>query len=197
MSQYVMMSAATAIARPRLSAYLRAPVAPASTWAEDDWTGLCEAWNDGDVRRRYRAELAGAVRECDRWIGGDYAGLLRGLDGDGCLTAGFDEASGSLTLDFEARVDFRLPTLVWAFTALRGMTAFMAGDDGGLLTATVDWSDDRVLMHLAPKRSSFLDGSRDAEALSRARDAAFDVRCAAEDGEAGSATELIGRLLED
>ncbi|OKI12541.1 hypothetical protein [Streptomyces sp. CB03911] len=207
MSQFIMVAAAVVMARPRLEAYLRAPVAPASAWAEAEWSGVCESWRDGAVRRRYREELAGAVEACDGWTDGDHAGLLLGLDDeDGSLTIGFDRGSGSLTIDFDARVDFQLPSLIWAFSALRGMAAFMADEDTGLVTVTADWDDTPVLMLLGPNRSSFLDRNRDAAAWGRARDTEFDVRCAVSeagtdtdadaDADAdGSATGIIRRLL--
>ncbi|WP_431683661.1 hypothetical protein [Kitasatospora sp. KL5] len=196
MSRFVIVTAAIVVPKPRLQAYLRAPVAPASTWTEQDWAGLCEPWSDSGTRRRYRRELAGAVAECDGWIDGDYAGLLCGLDGDGEPAIRFDEATGSLTVDFDCRVDFQLPSMIWAFTALRGMAGFMAEDDSGLVAVTADWSDETVLMHLSPGRSSFLDPNRDTAALARARDAAFDARCAAGDADTNeSATEVVERLL--
>ncbi|MFC9329586.1 hypothetical protein [Kitasatospora sp. NPDC057015] len=195
MSQFIEVAAAVVMARPRLEAFLRAPVALASAWPVDDWLGICEPWNDGALRRRYREELAGAVTECDGWIDGDHVGLLRGLDG---LRIGSDEDSDSLTIDFDSRVDFQLPSLIWVFTALRGMAGFMAEDDTGLVTAIVDWDDASAVMHLGPNRSSFLDRTRDAALWARARDAEFDVRCAVSDAGVapnGLAAEIVGRRL--
>ncbi|MGW6916857.1 hypothetical protein ACWGB8_23975 [Kitasatospora sp. NPDC054939] len=185
MSQNLTVAAAVTVAVPRLRAYLRAPVVPASAWPVEDWAGL------GD-----RAELAAAAGVCDRWLDGDYAGLWRGLDEDGGLALGYDEGSGALTVDIDTRVDVRLPSLVWGFTVLRGLAGFLAGDDGGLVTVTGDWDGEPVAMHLAPGRSRFLDRGRDAAALARAGDAAFDVRCAVADTDPdASATDIIERLL--
>ncbi|GGV25089.1 hypothetical protein GCM10010495_46130 [Kitasatospora herbaricolor] len=199
MAQFVEVAAAVVMARPRLVAYLRAPAAPASTWPVEEWAGVCEPWRDGALRRRYREELVGAVEACDGWTDGDHAGLLRGLDDeDGSLTLGFDRAGGSLTIGFDLRVDFQLPSLIWAFSTLRGMAAFMADEDTGLVTVTAGWDDTPVLMHLGPNRSSFLDRSRDAAAWSRARDTEFDVRCAVSEAGTdadGSASGIIRRLL--
>jgi hypothetical protein len=196
MSQSVIVAVATTIAEPCLREWLRAPVKPASAWTQSGWAGLCASWSDGGTRRRYRAELPAAVEECDRWIDGDHAAVLRGLDEEDALTLGFDGASGSFTVDFDSRADFRLPTLVWAFTVVRGMADFMADDDRGLVTVTVDWSGDTTLMHLAPNRSSFLDRGQDSGLLAGARDAEFGIRCAAGDADTGeTATEMIERLL--
>ncbi|MET9615620.1 hypothetical protein [Kitasatospora indigofera] len=199
MSQFIEVAAAVVMAEPRLAACLRAPVAPASAWAVEDWAGICEPWRDGAVRRRYREELAGAIEACDGWTDGDHASLLRGLDdGDGGLTIGSDLAGGSLTVDFDARVEVELPSLIWAFSALRGMSAFMADEDMGLVTVTADWDDAPVVMLLGPNRSSFLDRTRDAAAWRRARDTEFDVRCAvsaAGTDADGSAARTIERLL--
>lgn len=196
MSEHVTVAAAVRIARPRLQTYLRAPVVPASTWPAHDWAGVCGSWDDGGTRSGYREELADAIRACDGWLDGDHAGLLAGLDEDGEPALGYDEATGSLTVDFDARVDFRLPSAIWALTVLRGMAGFMADDDTGLVTLTTDWSGEPVLLRLGPDRSSFLAADRDARELARARDAEFDVRCAA--GEAvryGSAAEAVEHLL--
>ncbi|MFF3595991.1 hypothetical protein [Kitasatospora indigofera] len=199
MAQFIEVAAAVVMAEARLAAFLRAPVAPASAWAAEEWAGVCEPWRDGAVRRRYREELAGAVEACDSWADGDHAGLLRGLDdGDGGLTIGHDPTGGSLTVDFAARVDFELPSLIWAFSALRGMAAFMADEDTGLVTVTADWDDTPVLMLLGPNRSSFLDRTGDAAAWRRAKDMEFDVRCAVPEAGAdtdGSASRTVERLL--
>ncbi|MFJ1706322.1 hypothetical protein [Kitasatospora sp. NPDC088346] len=197
MSQSIVVAAAVVIAKPRLRAFLRAPVVPASAWTEGEWIGVCEAWSDSGVRRRYREELAGAIDECDGWLDGDYAGLLRGLDDEGSPAIAFDEVTGSLVVDFEARVDFELPSLIWAFSVLRGMESFLDEGDGGLVTVTVDWSGDSALMLLASNRSSFLDRTGDAVSRARARNAEFDVRCAVSDGEGDGASvaETVDRLL--
>ncbi|MFE6870983.1 hypothetical protein ACFVFS_31055 [Kitasatospora sp. NPDC057692] len=196
MARYVTVAAAVTMEPARLREFLRSPVTPPSTRPESDWSGLCDPWHEEAVRRRYRAELPAALAECDRWIDGDHAALLRGLDEDGGLTLRHDEATGSLAVDFDTRVDFELPGMIWALTALRGLADAMAGEDTGLVELTTDWSGGTVLLHLAPKRSAFLDPDRDAAALARARNAAFDARAAAceadEDTEAG---EVLDRLL--
>ncbi|MEV0678528.1 hypothetical protein AB0I60_18620 [Actinosynnema sp. NPDC050436] len=193
MSRNLTVAAAITIATPRLQSYLRAPVPPASAWAEHEWVGLCEAWSDAATRRRYRAEPAGAVAECDRWVGGDHADLLRGLDDDGGLTLGHDGDSGALVLDLDTRVDFPLPSPVWAFTVLRGVAAFLADDDSGLVEVTVDWAPDVVLMQLSPGRSVFL--GRGVAPTARARDAEFDARCAVSDTDRGeTASEVVDRV---
>ncbi|MFJ8111331.1 hypothetical protein [Streptomyces sp. NPDC096132] len=197
MSESVVVSASITIARPRLRAFLAAPVTPSAAWAEQEWAGICDPWSDGGERHRYRAELPAAIAECDSWIDGDYASLLCELaDGEGGLTFCFDDATGSLAVNFSSRVDFRLPTLVWAFTVLRGVTAFMADDDSGLVSVDVDWNGDTALMRLGPDRSSFIDSRREPEAGAEARSRALDVRWAASDADEGEpATEIVARLL--
>ncbi|MFC5664486.1 hypothetical protein ACFP3U_16015 [Kitasatospora misakiensis] len=196
MGRYLTVTAAVTIAEPRLRAYLRSPLAPASTWPESDWHGLCTPWPDEAVRRRYRAELPAAVAECDSWLDGDHADLLLGLAEHEDLTLRHDGETGALTLDLDTRVDFELPGMIWAFTTLRGLAGAMADGDGGLVELTPDWTDGTALMHLSPGRSRFLDPARDAAALARARDTAFDVRCAVpEADEDASAAELLERLL--
>ncbi|ALG14318.1 hypothetical protein [Kibdelosporangium phytohabitans] len=177
MSQYVSVAAAMTITKPRLQTYLRTPVAPASTWALQDWTGVCDPWSDSETRRRYRDELADAVKECDSWIDGDYAGLWRDLDE---LTLGFDPDTGSLAVDFDTRADFQLPSVIWACTVLRGLANAMADNDSGLITITADWDGEAVLsLHVSPGQSAFL--GRGTKALAEAKDAEFDVRCAVTD----------------
>ncbi|MFF2955177.1 hypothetical protein ACFVVU_27975 [Kitasatospora sp. NPDC057965] len=193
MARYLTVTAAVTMDPARLRAFLRSPVAPPSARPEADWTGLCAPWREEAVRRRYRAELPAALAECDRWIDGDHAALLHGLDEDGELALRHDEATGSLTVDLDTRVDFELPGMIWVLTALRGLADTMAGDDSGLVELTVDWSDEKVLLHLAPRRSAFLDPARDAGTLARARNAAFDARTAA--GEADG-DETAGEVLE-
>ncbi|MFB6890275.1 hypothetical protein ACFCX4_13270 [Kitasatospora sp. NPDC056327] len=196
MARYVTVTAAVRIGGPRLRAYLRSPAAPPGTRPGADWTGLCDAWPDGAVRRRYRAELPAALAECDRWTGGDHAGLLRGLDEDGGLTLRHDGAGDSLAIDFDSRIDFELPGMIWAFTALRGLADTMADGDAGLVELTADWCGGTVPMRLAPQHSAFLHPARDAAALARARDAAFDVRCAASEADPDEpAGDVLDRLL--
>ncbi|GAA3846030.1 hypothetical protein GCM10022243_10280 [Saccharothrix violaceirubra] len=175
MGEYVTVAAVMTVARPRVREWLRAAVVPASTWT--DWSGV-EGWDDA------------AVAECDRWLEGDYAGLLHELVDDSGLRIGFDEATGSLTVDFDARVDFRLPSLIWAFTVFRGLADVMVDDDAGLVTVTGDWDDAPVALHLSPGRSEFVRGA----ALARAADLEFDVRCAVGDVD-DPATEVLDRLL--
>ncbi|MFE4667991.1 hypothetical protein ACFRI7_38060 [Streptomyces sp. NPDC056716] len=192
MGQYVTLAAAVIIGRPRLEAYLRAPVRPASTWGERDWAGLCAPWSEG---RRYREELSAAVAECDRWTGGDHAGLLSTLAEDDVLSAGYDPDSGSLALDADVRVDFRLPGLIWACTALRGMASFLTGEDAGLVTVTADWDAGSALLRLLPGRSAFLDRERDAAEWARARDLEFEVRCAVPGAVSCEVGGEVGELL--
>ncbi|WP_316782147.1 hypothetical protein [Streptomyces sasae] len=195
MSESVTVAAAMPIAKPRLRAWLRSPATAASTWAEHEWTGLHASWTGSGTRRR--AEPAAAVQVCDEWINGDHARSLPALDEDGALALGFDEPTGSLTVDFDARVDIRLPGAVWAFTLLRGITAHMADDDIGLVTVTTDWSADLAPLCLAPNRSSFLDPGRDGPAWSNARDMEFDVRCAVSAlAGAETAAQAIQRTME-
>ncbi len=196
MARYITVTAAVTVAAPRLRAYLRSPLAPASAWPEADWTGLCTPWPDRAVRRRYLAELPAAVAECDSWLDGDHADLLRDLAADDALALRHDGATGALVLDLDTRVDFELPGMIWAFTALRGLAAVLADGDGGLVELTPDWTGGAALLHLSPGRSAFLDPARDAAVLARARDAAFDVRCAVPEADEGaSAAELLERLL--
>ncbi|MFE2107407.1 hypothetical protein ACFXAF_16240 [Kitasatospora sp. NPDC059463] len=196
MARYLTVTAAVTIDTARLRAYLRAPVAPASTRPGPDWTGLCAPWHDEALRRRYRAELPAALAECDRWTDGDHAAFLHDLDEDGALTLRHDAPTGSLALDLDTRVDFELPGMIQALTVLCGLADAMAGDDTGLVELTTDWSEGTVLLHLTPGRPAFLDPARDAATLARARDAAFDTRCAAgESGEDEPAGEVLDRLL--
>ena len=187
MSESLYVTAAVAVARPRLRAYLSAPVTPASAW---QWTGLT-----GD---RDDAELPAAIAECDRWIDGDgdYATVFRDLADDE-LEFRFDEATGSLAVDFSTRVDFRLPSLVWSCTVLRGLAGFLAGAEHGIVTVTADWSDDDgLLMRLAPDRATFLDRGSRARAEAKAQE--IDIRAAACDADQpGTATDVIDWLLDD
>ncbi|MER7705893.1 hypothetical protein ABTX81_23735 [Kitasatospora sp. NPDC097605] len=196
MARYVTVTAAITMDPARLRRYLRSPLAPASAWPEPEWTGLCAPWRDPAVRRRYRAELPAALAECDRWTEGDHASYLHGLDEDGGLTLRHDEAAGALTIDFDTRVDFELPGMIWALTALRGLAAAMAADDTGLVELTPDWTAGTALLHLTPNGSAFLDPARDAPTLAHARDTAFDTRCTTsktdEDEPAG---DVLDRLL--
>ncbi|WP_380283744.1 hypothetical protein [Kitasatospora purpeofusca] len=195
MARYVTVTAAVTMDPARLREFLRSPVAPPSTRPESAWSGLCAPWHDEALRRRYRAELPAALAECDRWTDGDHAALLHGLAEDGGLTLRHDGPTGSLAVDLDTRVDFELPGLIWALTALRGLADAMAGEDTGLVELTADWSGGTVLLHLAPKRSAFLDPDRDAATLARARNAAFDARAAAEADEGAEAADVLERLL--
>ncbi|MER5355189.1 hypothetical protein ABT093_33310 [Kitasatospora sp. NPDC002551] len=196
MARYLTVTAAVTTDRARLREFLRSPVAPPSTRPASDWAGLCTPWREEAVRRRYRAELPAALAECDRWIDGDHAALLHGLDEDGGLVLRHDNATGALIVDFDTRVDFELPGMIWAFTALRGLADAMAGADTGLVELTADWSAESVLLHLAPGRSVLLDPDRDAAVLARARDAAFDARCAASGADGDEpAGAVLARLL--
>ncbi|WP_030396961.1 hypothetical protein [Kitasatospora purpeofusca] len=196
MARYITVTAAVTVAEPRLRAYLRAPLAPASAWPESDWTGLCTPWTDRALRDRYLAELPAAVAECDSWLDGDHADHLLELAENDDLGLRHDGAAGTLVLDLDTRVDFELPGMIWAFTLLRGLAEVMAEGDGGLVELTPDWTGGTVPMLLAPRRSAFLDPARDAAALARARDAAFDVRCAVpEPGEDEPTAGLLERLL--
>ncbi|MFG2041590.1 hypothetical protein [Dactylosporangium sp. NPDC048998] len=189
MSETVFLTAAIAVAKPRLQAYLRAPVKPASGWPEQQWAGISEACRD---------ELPAAIEECDRWLEGDYATVFGELAQDDELMFRFDEDSGSLAIDFSCRVDFRLPTLVWAFTVLRGIAEFMAEGDHGIVTVTADWNEDRIVMRLTPEHTAFLDRNGDVRARAEAGDREIDIRSAACDGyEAGSAAETIDWLADD
>ncbi|MFJ8436065.1 hypothetical protein ACIQ9P_32670 [Kitasatospora sp. NPDC094019] len=196
MARYITVTAAVTIAEPRLRAYLRAPLAPASAWPESDWAALCTSWSDRALCGRYLAELPAAVAECDSWLDGDHADHLLDLAGHDDLGLRHDAATGALTLDLDTRVDFELPGMIWAFTVLRGLAEVMAEGDGGLLELTPDWTGGTSSMLLSPRRSTFLDPARDAAALALARDTAFDVRCAVpERGEDESAAGLLERLL--
>ncbi|MFD8322717.1 hypothetical protein ACFVZ3_31815 [Kitasatospora purpeofusca] len=196
MARYITVTAAVTITEPRLRAYLRSPLAPASAWPESDWTGLCTPWTERALRDQYLAELPAAVAECDSWLDGDHADHLLELAEHDDLTLRHDEATGALTLDLDTRVDFELPGMIWAFTVLRGLAGAMAEGDGGLVELTPDWTAGTVRMLLAPRRSAFLDPARDAAELARARDAAFDVRCAVpEPGEEEPTAGLLERLL--
>ncbi len=196
MALYITVTAAVTIAEPRLRAHLRSPLAPASAWPESDWTGLCTPWADRALRDQYLAELPAAVAECDGWLDGDHADHLLELAEHDDLALRHDEATGALTLDLDTRVDFELPGMIWAFTVLRSLAGVMAEGDGGLVELTPDWTAGAVRMLLAPGRSVFLDPARDAAELARARDAAFDVRCAVpEPGEGEPTAGLLERLL--
>ncbi|KOV09699.1 hypothetical protein ADK60_39915 [Streptomyces sp. XY431] len=196
MARYITVTAAITIAEPRLRAYLRSPLAPASAWPESDWTGLCTPWPDRALCGQYLAELPAAVAECDSWLDGDHADHLLELAGRDELTLRHDGATGALALDLDTRVDFELPGMIWAFTVLRGLAEVMAEADGGLVELTPDWTGGTVPMLLSPGRSVFLDPARDAAALAPARDAAFDVRCAAPGPEQDEpAAGLLERLL--
>ncbi|GAA1396182.1 hypothetical protein GCM10009639_32060 [Kitasatospora putterlickiae] len=195
MARYLTVTAAVTIDTARLRTYLRSPVRPASARPESDWTGLCAPWRDAAVRRRYRTELPAALAECDRWLDGDHAALLHGLDEDGELTLRHDEATGSLTIDFDTRVDFELPGMIWALTALRGLSDAMADDDTGLVELTTDWTDETVLLRLTPHHSALLHPAHDPATLTRARDAAFDTRCLASGADEDEPTgEVLARL---
>ncbi|MER7003216.1 hypothetical protein ABT297_09235 [Dactylosporangium sp. NPDC000555] len=194
-SESVFLTAAIAVAKPCLRAYLRAPVKPASGWSQEQWAGIAAP---GPGRAPYLDELPAAIEECDRWIDGDYATVLRELAHDDELMFRFDEASGSLAIDLSCRADFRLPTLVWAFTVLRGIAEFMADGDHGIVTATTDWNEDSILMRLAPKHAAFLDSDGDARARAEARNREIDIRSAACDADqADSAAETIDWLIDD
>jgi hypothetical protein len=183
-SESLLLTAAVAVAVPRLRAYLNAPVTPASAWSPRQWAAVAGG---------RRGELPAAIAECDRWIDGDAATLFRTLADDDELLFRFDEATGSLAVDVSCRVDFRLPSLIWACTVLRGLAGFMAGDDRGIVTVTTDWSDDSILMRLAPEHSAFL--GRDARARAEARSWGIDVRAAACDAdEDATPAEVIDRL---
>ncbi|WP_327004830.1 hypothetical protein OHA72_59060 [Dactylosporangium sp. NBC_01737] len=189
MSESLFLTAAVSVAKPRLRAYLSAPALPASQWPHPQWAGVTGgAWGSRD-------ELPAAIAECDRWIDGDAAAVFRELDEDELLFR-FDEATGSLAVDLTTRVDFRLPSLIWSCTVLRGLTAFMAAGDHGIVTVTADWSDDTLLMLLAPDHTAFLD--RDARARAEAKAQEIDIRSAACDADQpGTATEVIDWLLDD
>ncbi|MEV6811689.1 hypothetical protein [Micromonospora sp. NPDC051296] len=198
MSESVFLTAAIAVAKPRLRAYLRAPVKPASGWSQQQWAGITVAGRDDDERQQHREELPAAIDECDQWIDGDYATVFRDLAHDDELMFRFDEATGSLAIDFSVRVDFRLPTLVWAFAVLRGIAEFMTDGDNGTLTVTADGNEDRILMHLTPKHTAFLDGNRDVRARAEAADWEIDIRSAACDAyQPDSAAETIDWLVND
>ncbi|WP_156893089.1 hypothetical protein [Actinokineospora enzanensis] len=190
MGRYVTVAAAMVIEEVRLRKFLQAPVARANTWPENDWAGICAPWSDEAVRLEYREQLTAAIAECDGWIDGTYAELLLGIDEeDGSLSVGFDEASGSLVVEFEARVDFPVPSLIWALTVFRGMAGFMVDDETGIVTVTADWDiQAELLMLLEPGKSEF-----PGQAQPKAKDRAFDIRCAVGDSDE-SASELIGRL---
>lgn len=165
------MTAAITIGAPRLRAWLDAPVRPASSW--QDWAGVAASSHD---------ELRAAVEECDGWLSGDHAGVLRDLVEDELLLR-YDESTGALVVEFASRADFRLPTLVWACAVLRGLADFMADDDRGLVTVTNDWDDDTVLLHLGAGGSAFLDRARDARRIAEAHGWEIDVRAAALDAD--------------
>ncbi|MEV4518332.1 hypothetical protein AB0K00_56420 [Dactylosporangium sp. NPDC049525] len=197
MSESLFLTAAVVVARPRLRAYLRAPVTPASGWSHQQWTGLTETQTQTQALLD-RDELPAAIQECDRWIDGDYATVFRDLADDDELLFRFDEATGSLAVDFSTRVDFRLPSTVWACTVLRGIAGFLAAGEHGLVTVTADWSDDAVLLRLAPDHSAFLDRDRDARARTQARAQEIDIRAAACDADQpGTAAEVVDWLLDD
>jgi hypothetical protein len=186
-AEWVTVGASFTMSEPGLRAYLNAPAGPASAWPAEEWSaGLGPP---GDA-----AEVPYAVRACDRWFDGDdHAAVLGSIAADGELALGHDGATGSLTVDFTCRADFRLPTLIRAFTLLRGAARSMTADDGGLIRVEADWSDAPVLMLLAPGRSWF--PGRDARELLRAGDREFDIRCAV--GEAAGeepAGVVLGRL---
>ncbi|GAA2383526.1 hypothetical protein [Dactylosporangium salmoneum] len=169
MSETVMLAVSAVIAEPRLREFLESPVKPAADWPERDWAGLLAAMPD-----QSRDELPGAIAECDGWLGGDYAAVLRELQDEDELTLRYDKATGSLVLDFAGRVDFRLPSLVWACTIARGLAGYMDGEDRGVATVTTDWNGDEIVLRLTPGRSEF---RRDPEA--RAEE--IDIRAAAEE----------------
>ncbi|MEV6931952.1 hypothetical protein AB0M46_46715 [Dactylosporangium sp. NPDC051485] len=169
MSETVMLAAAAVIAEPRLREFLDSPVKQAADWPEPDWAGLFAAMPDQSPD-----ELPDAIAECDGWLDGDYATVLRALLDDDELTLRYDEATGSLALDFAGRVDFRLPSLVWACTIARGLAEFMDGEDRGTATITTDWNGAEIVLRLTPGRSEF---RRDPEA--RAEE--IDIRAAAEE----------------
>ncbi|MFE7565195.1 hypothetical protein [Kitasatospora sp. NPDC057500] len=197
MARYVTVAAAVTIDAARLRTYLRSPVARACARPESDWTGLCTPWPDAAVRRRYLAELPAALAECDRWIEGDHATLLAALDEDDALTLRHHEATGSLTVDFDTRVDFELPGMIWALTALRGLAGTMAADDTGLVELTTDWTAGTALLRLSPDHSAFLHPAHDSTTLTRARNAAFDTRCLASEADEDEPTgEVLARLLD-
>lgn len=187
MSESVYVTAVASVAPPRLRAFLDAPVARAADWTPGQWAGLSGADPD---------ELPAAIAEADRWLDGDAATVLRDLaDGDE-LTLRYDEATGSLAADVTGRADFRLPTLVWAVNLFRGLAACMAGDDHGLVTVSADWSDDSVLLRLAPGHAALLDRGRDARAIAEARSRAIDVEAAAGDAGDDPPGDVIDRLLD-
>jgi hypothetical protein len=188
----VSVTAAISIAGPRLRAYLNAPVTRASAWAPREWAGL--TGSDDGAGGGEEGELPAAIAECDTWLDGDHAAVLRDLADDE-LVFSYDEDTASLAVEFTSRVDFRLPSLVWACTVLRGMAGSMADGDRGLVTVTTDWHDDSVLLYLAPGRTAFLDPDRDAAAIARARSWEIDVRSAAGDTDPGEdAAGTIDRL---
>ncbi|MFF7455462.1 hypothetical protein [Kitasatospora sp. NPDC008115] len=196
MARYVTVTAAVTIDAARLRTYLRSPVAPATARPRSDWTGLCTPWPDAAVRRRYLAELPAALAECDRWIEGDHAALLTALGEDDALTLRHHEPTGSLTVDFDTRVDFELPGMIWALTALRGLADTMAADDTGLVELTTDWTAGTALLHLTPGHATFLDPARHSTTLAQARNTAFDTRCTTSEADDNApATETIARLL--
>ena len=189
MSESLFLTAAVSVAKPRLRAYLSAPVTPASAWPHEEWAGVTGAWHEDDD------ELPAAIAECDRWLDGDYATVLRELADEDELQLRFDETSGSLAVDLSCRVDFRLPSLVWACTVVRGLTGFMAGGEHGIVTVTADWSDDDLVMRLSPHRTAFLDRGTRARAEAKAQE--IDLRSVACDADQpDTAAEVIDWLLD-
>ncbi|MEV0134809.1 hypothetical protein AB0H83_40915 [Dactylosporangium sp. NPDC050688] len=186
-SESVSVTAAVSVTLPRLRAYLHAPAARAAGWTPGQWAGLPGA-DPG--------ELPAAVAEADRWLDGDAATVLRELARNDELTLRYDEATGSLAAGVAARADFRLPALVWAVTVFRGLAAFMAGDDQGLVTVSADWSDDSVLLHLTPGHAALLDRGRDARAIAEARSRAIGIEATAQDAGDDPAGDVIDRLLD-
>ncbi|GAB3837171.1 hypothetical protein ACFPIJ_17120 [Dactylosporangium cerinum] len=184
MSESVFVTAALLIAKPRLQTCLRSPVAPANAWSPQEWAGVSEL-----------DELPSAIDECDSWLDGDYADVFLDLAQDD-LTFQFDEDTGSLVVEFSSRADFRLPTMIWAVTLLRGVAGFMADGDHGLVTVTNEWSDDTVLLHLAPDTSTFLDRRRDARAYAEAKSRELDIQAAAGATD-DEPRDVIDRLLND
>ncbi|MFF5225354.1 hypothetical protein [Dactylosporangium sp. NPDC000521] len=179
MSESVCVTAAVRIERSRLRAYLTAPANKASSWSPADWAGVTGGHEDRD-------ELPAAIAECDTWLDGDHADVLLGLIDDGLLLR-YDEATAALVVEFESRADFRLPTLVWACTVLRGMAAFMADGDRGVVTVTSDWRDDSVVLQLTPGSSGFLEAGARAEA----RGWEIDVRADAEDSDTDDSIDRL------
>ncbi|MGI5183469.1 hypothetical protein ACQEVZ_45155 [Dactylosporangium sp. CA-152071] len=184
MSESVCVTAAVRIEHSRLRAYLNAPVEPASAWSPAEWAGVTGGQEDRD-------ELPAAIAECDSWLDGDHADVLLDLVQDGLLLR-YDEATAALVVEFESRADFRLPTLLWACTVLRGMAACMTDGDRGVVTVTTDWRDDSVVLQLTPGGSDFLAPGARAEV----RGWEIDVRADAEDADPDEEPdEIINRLI--